>query len=65
MCFVKSESVKHERNKLYRLVNKSDKEKADECYQSWKAHAERGNCFKLFKRLDNYYFNLWEHKKWK
>ena len=62
LCFVKSESVKHERKKLYRLVSKSDKEKADECYQSWKAHAERGNCFKLFKRLDNYYFNLWEHK---
>ena len=42
LCFVKSESVKHERRKLYRLVNKKDKPKADECYSSWKAHAKRG-----------------------
>ena len=59
LCFVKSESVKHERRKLYRLVNKKDKAKADECYSSWNAHAKRGQCYKLFKRLDRYYNELW------
>lgn len=59
LCFVKSESVKHERRKLYRLVNKEDKAKADECYSSWKAHAKRGQCYNLFKRLDIYYNELW------
>ena len=59
LCFVKSESVKHERKKLYRLVRKGNKPKADECYKSWKAHAERGNSYKLFERTDKYYNELW------
>lgn len=59
LCFVKSESVKHERKKLYRLANKGDRAKADECFTSWKAHAERGNSYKLFERLDKYYNELW------
>lgn len=62
LCFVKSESVKHERKKLYRLVNKGDRAKADECYQSWKAHAGRGNSYLLFEKLDKYYNELWESK---
>ncbi len=60
LCFVKSESVKHEKRKLYRMANKRNKEKVDECYSSWKAHAKRGQCYKLFKRLDRYYNKLWE-----
>ena len=63
LSFVKSESVKHEKKKLYRLVNKAEKEKADECYNSWKAHAKRGNFYSLEKRLDRYYNCLWENKE--
>lgn len=59
-----SDSVRHERKKLYRLVNKVKsgcitKEKADECYRAWKAHASHGNSYKLLSRMDTYYDNLW------
>ena len=57
-------TVKHERKKLYRLVSKAKrgeitKEKVEECYQSWKAHAEHGDSYLLLKRLDRYYEELW------
>ena len=35
------------------------REKAEECYQSWKAHAEHGNSYLLLKRLDKYCEELW------
>ena len=40
------------------------KEKIDECYQSWKAHAEKGNSAKLLARMDVYYKSLWDHPEW-
>lgn len=57
-------NVKLYRRKLRRLVNLSKKgafpkEKVDECYQSWKAHAERGNSNNLLKRMDEFYSSLW------
>ena len=57
-------TVKHEKKKLYRLVQKSvkgdiAKDKADECYKSWKAHAEHGNSYLLLKKMDKYYNELW------
>ena len=57
-------TVKHERKKLYRLVSKAKrgeitKEKVEECYKSWKAHAEHGDSYLLLKRLDRYYEELW------
>lgn len=57
-------NVKHERLKLRRLVNKAKrgemtKEKVDECYKGWKAHAEKANSYKLLKRMDKYYKELW------
>lgn len=56
-------SVKHERKKLYRLVAKAMKgeisiEKADECYSSWRAHAQHGNSYQLLAKLDEYYNSL-------
>ena len=59
-----SANVKHERKKLRRLVNLAKrgeitKAKADECYRSWKAHASKGNSYKLIKRMDAYYAELW------
>ena len=35
------------------------KDKADECYKSWKAHAEHGNSYLLLKKMDKYYNELW------
>lgn len=61
---IRSENVKQQRLKLCRLVNKSKKglipkEKVDESYESWKAHARYGNSYNLLKRMDKYYESLW------
>lgn len=58
-------NVKNYRIKLRRLVNLAKKgrltrEKVDECYRSWRAHAEKGNSTKLLRRMDTYYKGLWE-----
>lgn len=58
------QNVKHERRKLRRMVNKSKRgelprKKVDECYEAWKAHASKGNSYKLIKRMDSYYNSLW------
>ena len=59
-----SKNIKHERKKLRRMVGKAKrgemaKEKVDECYQSWRVHASKGNSFKLLQRMDKYYKDLW------
>lgn len=59
-----SQSIKHERKKLYRLVNLCKKgelprEKVDECYRAWKAYADMGNSYYLLRHLDEYYESLW------
>ncbi len=59
------ENIKKRKRKLRKfkkLVDESKmtKEKADECYESWKAHAKKGNSYKLLQRMDEYYKNLWE-----
>ena len=56
---INPKTVKHERKKLYRLISKAKREKVEECYQSWKAHAEHGNSYLLLKRLDKYCKELW------
>lgn len=58
-------NVKDYRRKLRRLVNLAKKgrltrEKVDECYRSWRAHAEKGNSTKLLRRMDAYYRDLWK-----
>ena len=58
-------NIKHERKKLRKLVNLAKKgertrEKVDECYNSWKNHASKGNSKKLLRRMDEYYQNLWK-----
>lgn len=35
------------------------KQKADNCYNSWKAHARNGNTVRLLQRMDKYYKSLW------
>lgn len=64
VMLVCSDTVRRERRKLVRmshLVQKGyiKKSKVDECYQSWKAHAGKGNSYKLLKRMDEFYRNLW------
>ena len=56
--------VKAIRRKLYRMVKKAKvglltRAKVDESYQSWRSHAAKGNSWKLLKRMDTYYNELW------
>lgn len=59
------ENIKIRKRKLRKyksLVNegKMTREKTDECYKAWKAHANKGNSYNLLKRMDEYYANLWK-----
>ncbi len=61
---VRTENVKRERKKLYRLVAKSKRgdlprEKVDESYAAWRNHASKGNSYRLLQRMDAYYQSLW------
>ena len=61
-----SENVKHERRKLRRLVRKAkagemSRGKVDECYRSWRSNAEKGNSWKLLRRMDAFYAELWRN----
>lgn len=63
--YITKENVKKRKRKLRKykkLVEdgKMTKEKADECYKSWKAHAEKGNSYKLLRSMDKYYEGLWK-----
>ena len=66
---INPENVKHERKKLQKLVhlalkNGRTKAKVDECYNSWKSYASKGNSAKLLARMDIYYQSLWDHPEW-
>lgn len=59
------QNVKQERKRLRRMValakkGEMKKEKVDECFKAWKAHASKGNSEKLIKRMDNFYKELWK-----
>lgn len=59
------ENVTHERRKLKRMKKLVDegvltKEKVDECYTSWKAHAKQGNTHNLILSMNRFYKNLWK-----
>lgn len=58
------EKVTRECRKLRKLVErcqsgKMTREQVDECFKSWVAHAEKGNCYKLIASMQEYYYNLW------
>ena len=62
---ISSDNVKRERKKLVRMVHKArrgelSRKKVDECYKAWKAHASKGNTYKVITRMDAYYEALWE-----
>lgn len=41
-------------------IGKMTKEKADECQESWKAHAGKGDSYHLLEAMDKYYKKVWE-----
>lgn len=56
---ISPKNVKHERKKLFKMAQrvkagKMTLEKFNECYKSWKAHAQLGNSYKLLQRMDKY-----------
>lgn len=58
-------NIKKRRRKLRKYRQLVDiglmtREKADQCYESWKAHAEKGSSYWLLQRMDKYYESLWE-----
>ena len=65
LMLLKSDNVKRERKKLYRLAKrcksgKISKSKVYDCYNAWKAHAKHGNNNKIIFRMDEYYKSLWK-----
>lgn len=63
---INHENVRAERKKLRRMVSLAtngeiSRDKVDECFESWKDHASKGNSFKLIKRMDAYYRGLWRN----
>lgn len=62
---LRRENASKEKRKLRKLKNLVDKgtltkEHVDECYNSWKAHAKRGDTHDLILSMDMYYKNLWK-----
>lgn len=59
--------ISHERRKLRKQVNRAKQglmsvKAVDDCFDAWKAHAKRGNCYNLIRKMEEYYKNLWEDK---
>lgn len=67
LMFMDPDKIKQERKKLKRLVTLSlrgeiSRDKPDQCFESWKAHASKGNSFKMIERMTRYYNELWSIK---
>lgn len=65
---IKHKNISRERRRLRKLVAKANagemtRREVDLCYQSWKAHAKRGNTNNLIRHMDQYYDNIWRCKK--
>lgn len=65
---INPENVKHERKKLLRMshhvkAGTMTMEKFNECYISWKAHANLGNSYLLLQRMDKYVKSLFEQEE--
>jgi len=58
-------NVKYERKKIFRISQlvksgEMERKKADEMFGAWKAHAEKGNSFRLLRRMDEFYIRCME-----
>lgn len=61
---VLGDNVKNEKRKLRKMVKlcmngKISKNKVEQCYKCWIAHAKHGNSYKLIKRMNKFYTELW------
>ena len=55
IMILNGQNIKHQKYKLRKMIKKPvSKEKIQECYNSWKAHANNGNSYKLLQKMDNY-----------
>lgn len=64
LMLISSDNIRLERRRLRHMARKvrrgdSTKEKADEMYSAWKAHASKGNTHKVMQRMERFYNNLW------
>lgn len=62
--FIDPKNVKNQKKKLFRLVSlckKGELKRADvdAAYKCWRAHAQKGNSWKLIQRMNAYYASLW------
>lgn len=62
---VNPENVRVERKRLRRQVHKCrrgeiTREAVEDSYNCWKAHAAKGNSYKMLGRMDKYYESLWK-----
>ena len=58
------DKVSHERRKLRKQVaiakqGKMTRVQVNDCYQSWRSHALKGNNYKIIIKMDKYYKDLW------
>lgn len=63
ICRIKAKSKSHQRQKIRKMKGKVDRgemtfETAKESYQSWKAHADRGNTYYALQEMDCYFYGL-------
>ena len=61
---ISAKNVKNQRKKLRRLVARCkagfiDRSQVDASFECWKAHASKGNTYKLLTRMDKFYAELW------
>lgn len=61
---ISSQNVKRERAKLRKMVAKCKRgeitrDKVNQCFEAWKAHADRGSTYKVQQRMNEYYRSLW------
>ena len=59
------ENIKKRKRKIRKHRQLSEegrmtKEKADQCYESWRAHAEKGDTYQVLQSMDVYYQNIWK-----
>lgn len=64
MTVVKSNIKKRKRKiRAHRRLfdeGKMTKAKADECYESWKAHVKKGDSYQLVEMMDEFYEGVWK-----
>lgn len=66
ICRIKAKSKSRERKKLRKLKGKVERgeltyEIAKDSYQSWKAHARRGNTYYVLQEMDCYFYGLFSN----